>query len=201
MAKSIEKARGAGETLGGILEVVVAGLPVGLGSHVSWDRRLDARLAQAVMGMNAVKGVEIGDAFANARRPGTQAHDAIQSEPDGRVTRRSNLCGGIEGGITNGEPVWLRAAMKPIPTTRKGQDTVDLATGSASLTYYERSDVCPVPRAVIVLESIVAHVLADALLEKLGGDSLAEMKPRFDALRRATLSDVRMTGQPHVFWP
>lgn len=201
MASAIEKARAAGETLGGILEAVVTGLPAGLGSHVNGDRRLDARLAQAVMSMNAVKGVEIGDAFANARRFGTQAHDAIQAEPDGRVTRRSNLCGGIEGGISNGEPVWLRAAMKPIPTTRKGQDTVDLATGKASLTYYERSDVCPVPRAVIVLESIVAHVVADALIEKLGGDSLAEMKPRLDALRRATLGDIRMTGQPHVFWP
>lgn len=200
MVKAIEKAHAAGETLGGILEVVAHGLPAGLGTHVNWDRRLDANLAQAVLSMNAVKGVEIGDAFANARRCGTQAHDAILLGPDG-LARKSNACGGIEGGITNGQPVWLRAAMKPIPSTRKGQETVDLATGNASLTYYERSDVCPVPRAVIVLEAIVAHVLADALSEKLGGDSLAEMKPRFDTLRRATLDDVRMTGQPHVFWP
>jgi chorismate synthase len=201
IGKAIEKARAAGETLGGILEVVVSGLPAGLGSHVNWDRRLDARLAQAALGMNAIKGVEIGDAFANTRRPGTQAHDAIQTDPDGRVTRGSNLCGGIEGGISTGQAIWLRAAMKPIPTTRKGQDTVDLATGKPSLTYYERSDVCPVPRAVIVIEAIVAQVIADALTEKLGGDSLAEMKPRFEALRRATLNDLHMTGQPHVFWP
>ncbi len=201
MSKAIEKARAAGETLGGILEAVVTGLPAGLGSHANWDRRLDARLAQAVMSMNAVKGVEIGDAFANARRLGTQAHDAILPGPDGRVTRGSNLSGGIEGGISNGEPVWLRAAMKPIPTTRKGQDTIDLVTGKPSLTYYERSDVCPVPRAVIVLEAIVAFVAADALLEKLGGDSIAEQRPRFDALRRAALADLRMSGQPHLFWP
>lgn len=201
MAKAIEKARAAGETLGGLLEVFVCGLPAGLGSHVNWDRRLDARLAQAVMGMNAIKGVEIGDAFDNARRAGTQAHDAIRASADGTIGRGSNRCGGIEGGISNGEPVWLRAAMKPIPTTRKGQDTVDLATGKPALTYYERSDVCPVPRAVIVLESVVAHTVADALLEKLGGDSLEEMRPRFEALRSATLDDLRMTGQPHVFWP
>ena len=201
MAQSIERARASGETLGGILEVFVCGLPAGVGSHVNWDRRLDARLAQAVMGMNAVKGVEIGDAFANARRSGTQAHDAIHADPDGFISRGSNRCGGIEGGISNGQPVWLRAAVKPIPTTRKGQDTVDLATSKPSLTYYERSDVCPVPRAVIVLEAIVAHVIADALSEKLGGDSLAEMQPRFDSLRRARVDDLRMTGQPHVFWP
>ncbi len=201
MAKAIEKARAAGETLGGLLEVFVCGLPAGLGSHVNWDRRLDARLAQAVMGMNAIKGVEIGDAFDNARRAGTQAHDAIRASADGTIGRGSNRSGGIEGGISNGEPVWLRAAMKPIPTTRKGQDTVDLATGKPALTYYERSDVCPVPRAVIVLESVVAHTVADALLEKLGGDSLEEMRPRFEALRSATLDDLRMTGQPHVFWP
>lgn len=201
MAQAIEKAHAAGETLGGILEVFVCGLPAGLGSHVNWDRRLDARLAQAVMGMNAVKGVEIGDAFANTRRPGTQAHDAIHADPDGFISRGSDRCGGIEGGITTGQVVWLRAAMKPIPTTRKGQETVDLATGKPALTHYERSDVCPVPRAVIVLEAIVAHVIADALIEKLGGDSLAEMKPRFDKLRRAMLDDLRMTGQPHVFWP
>ncbi len=201
MVKAIEKARATGETLGGILDVVVSGLPVGLGSHVNWDRRLDARLAQAVIGMNAVKGVEIGDAFANARRPGTQAHDAIRPGADGGISRGSNLCGGIEGGISTGQPVWLRAAMKPIPTTRKGQDTVDLATGKPSLTYYERSDVCPVPRAVIVLEAIVATVIADALIEKLGGDSMAEMMSRFTLLRKATLDELRMTGQPHVFWP
>ena len=200
MVAAIEKARSAGETLGGILEAVALGLPVGLGSHVNADRRLDARLAGAVLGIPAFKGVEIGNAFANVRQPGTQSNDAILLEADGLV-RRTNACGGIEGGMTNGQAVWLRAAMKPIPTTRKGQETVDLATGKPTLTYYERSDVCPVPRAVVVLEAAVATVLADALIEKLGGDSLAEMKPRFAGLRHATLADAHMSGQPHVFWP
>ena len=201
MAKAIEKAKAAGETLGGVIEVVATGVPVGLGSHVNWDRRLDARIGMAILSMNAIKGVEIGDAFANTRRPGTQAHDAILPGENGDITRRGNACGGVEGGISNGQPLWVRAAMKPIPTTRKGQDTIDLATGQPSLTYYERSDVCPVPRAVIVLEAIFCHVLADALVEKLGGDSIKEMRQRFDLLRRATLEDLRMTGQPHVFWP
>ena len=200
MAAAIEKARPAGETLGGVIEVVAIGLPVGLGSHVSADRRLDARLAQAVLGVPAIKGVEIGDAFANADKPGTQVHDAIHSSAEG-LLRNTNACGGIEGGISNGQPVWFRAAMKPIPTTRKGQSTVDLATGQPALTFYERSDVCPVPRAVVVLESVAAIVLAEALMEKLGGDSLAEMRPRFESLRRATLNGVRMSGLPHVFWP
>ena len=200
MTRSIEKARSSGETLGGILEVAAQGVPAGLGSHVNCDRRLDARLAQAMLGVPAIKGVEIGSAFDNAAKAGSLAQDAIVA--DGNVLiRKTNACGGIEGGISNGQTVWLRAAMKPIPTTRKGQETVDLATGKPALTYYERSDVCPVPRAVVVLEAVVAIVLADALIEKLGGDSIAEMKPRFDALRRATLEDVRMTGLPHVFWP
>lgn len=198
---AIAKAHDAGETLGGVIELVALNLPVGLGSHVNWDRRLDARLAQAVLGVPAIKGVAFGDAFANTFNPGTQANDAILPAPDGTLERRSNACGGIEGGISNGQPVWLRVAMKAIPTTRKGQDTVDLATGQPCLTYYERSDVCPVPRAVVVLEAVVAITLADALIEKLGGDSLAEMKPRFETLRRATLNDVRMTGKPHLFWP
>ena len=200
MSHAIEKARSSGETLGGIIDVVVQGVPIGLGSHVNWDRRLDSRLAQAVLGVPAIKGVEIGAAFVNTARSGTQAQDAILSGAN-ELERKSNACGGIEGGISNGQPVWLRAAMKPIPTTRKGQETVDLATGKPALTYYERSDVCPVPRAVVVLEAVVAIVLADTLIEKLGGDSIAEMKPRFEALRRATLQDAHMTGNPHVYWP
>jgi chorismate synthase len=202
IVQAIEKARSSGETLGGVIDVVVQGAPVGLGSHVNWDRRLDARLAHAVLGVPAIKGVEIGDAFANAAKSGSQAHDAIvaSSAPGVSLARKGNSSGGIEGGITNGQPVWLRAAMKPIPPTRKGQETVDLATGKPCLTYYERSDVCPVPRAVVVLEAVVAIVLADALTEKLGGDSLAEMLPRFSSLRRATLDDLRMTGGTHVFW-
>jgi chorismate synthase len=200
IVQAIGKAHAAGETLGGIIEVAVQGLPAGLGSHVNWDRRLDARLAQAVLGVPAIKGLEIGNAFENAEKPGTQAHDAIYAGPNG-LDRKGDACGGIEGGISTGQTLWLRAAMKPIPSTRKGQETVDLATGKPALTYYERSDVCPVPRAVVVLEAVIALVLADALMEKLGGDSLAEMRPRFNTLRRATLDDVRMTGQPHLFWP
>jgi chorismate synthase len=200
MTAAIEQAKDQGETLGGIIEVVVQEVPAGLGSHVAWDRRLDARLAQAVLSVPAIKGIEIGDAFANAAKPGSQAHDALVLGTSG-LERRCNACGGIEGGISNGQPIWLRAAMKPIPTTRKGQDTVDLATGKPCLSCYERSDVCPVPRAVVVIEAVVAFVMADALMEKLGGDSIAEMTPRFAALRRATLDDTRMSGQPHLFWP
>ena len=200
MITAIGQAKDEGETLGGIIEVVVQGVPVGLGSHVAWDRRLDARLAQAVLSVPAIKGIEIGDAFANAAKPGSQAHDALVPGTAG-LERRGNACGGIEGGISNGQPVWLRAAMKPIPTTRKGQNTVDLATGKPCTSCYERSDVCPVPRAVVVLEAAVALVMADALMEKLGGDSIAEMTPRFAALRRATLDDTRLSGQPHLFWP
>lgn len=198
---AIEKARTEGETLGGVIEVVAQGLPIGLGSHVNWDRRLDARLTQAVCGVPAIKGVVFGDAFTNTQQPGTHANDGIITDAKGVLKRQSNACGGIEGGISNGEPIWVRMAMKPIPTTRKGQPTVDLATGKSSLTYYERSDVCPVPRAVPVLESVIAIVIADALIEKLGGDSLDEMQSRFATLRKATLSELHMSGTPHQFWP
>ncbi|MDX9867832.1 MAG: chorismate synthase [Kiritimatiellia bacterium] len=201
ISDAIAKAHDAGETLGGIIEIVAEGIPIGLGSHVNGDRRLDARLIQALGGVPAIKGVAFGDAFASARQTGTRANDAIRPDAEGNLVRGSNRCGGIEGGISNGTPVWLRVAMKPIPTTRKGQETVDLATGQTSLTYYERSDVCPVPRAVVVLEAVVAIVLADALIEKLGGDSLNEMRPRFEALRRASLREARMSGKPHLFWP
>jgi len=187
------------DTLGGIVEVVALGLPVGLGSHVQWDRRLEAKLAAAVMSVQAMKGVEIGHGFANARLPGTQAHDSIRLDGD-RIVRPTNHAGGIEGGITNGQPLIVRAAMKPIATTLTPQQTVDLATGEETPTKYERSDFCPVPRAVVVLEAVVAYVLADALLEKLGGDSLEEMRPRFESLRQATLSDLRMDGGGKVFW-
>ncbi len=200
MGQLIETARAEGQTLGGIIAIAALGLPPGLGSHVNWDRRLDARLGQAVLGVPAIKGVEIGDAFRNTSAQGTSAQDAICPGPHG-FERKSNTCGGIEGGISNGNTVWLHAAMKPIPTTLQGQESVDLATGQAARSQYERSDVCPVPRAVIVLEAVVAIVLADALIEKLGGDSIAEMKPRFDALRRATFECARMSGKPHLFWP
>jgi chorismate synthase len=187
------------DTLGGVVEVVALGLPIGLGSHVHWDRRLEARLAAAVMSVQAMKGVEIGHGFENARLPGTQAHDAIRLDGE-KIVRLTNRAGGIEGGITNGQPLIVRAAMKPIATTLTPQQTVDLATGEETPTTYERSDFCPVPRAVVVLEAVVAHVLADALLEKLGGDSMEEMRPRFEALRKATLADLQMEGEEHVFW-
>jgi chorismate synthase len=187
----IQETLAAGDTLGGLFEVVALGVPPGLGSHVHWDRRLDARLMGAVGSIQAVKGMEIGPAFANAARPGTQVHDEIVIR-DGRLARASNRAGGLEGGITTGEPVVVRAAMKPISTTLTPLPSVDLATGEPALTRYERSDVCAVPRAAVVGEAMVAFLLADALLDKLGGDSLGEMRPRFDALRRGTLDEMEM---------
>ncbi len=188
------------DTLGGVLEIVALNVPPGLGSFAQWDHRLEARLAQAVLSVQAIKGVEIGDAFENTKLPGTQAHDAIKLERSS-IQRPTNRAGGTEGGVTNGQPLVIRAAMKPIATTLTPQQTVDLATGQEGLTRYERSDFCPVPRAVPILEAMVAFVLAEALIEKLGGDSLDEMRPRFETLRQATLQDLPMDGTPHVWWP
>jgi len=199
MREEIEKAIRGKNTLGGILEIVALNLPVGLGSFMQWDRRLEARLAMAVMSVQAIKGVEVGDAFGNTKQPGTQAHDSINLE-HANLQRATNRAGGIEGGISNGQPIILRAAMKPIATTLTPQQTVDLGSGEESPTKYERSDFCPVPRAVPILEAMTAFVLADALIEKLGGDSMSEMKPRFEMLRKATLEDLQMDNVPHVFW-
>ena len=187
------------DTLGGIIEVFALGLPVGLGSHVQWDRKLDARLGAALLSIQAIKGVEIGPAFENAHLPGTQVHDPIQLQGE-LLIRPSQRSGGLEGGVTTGQPLFLRVAMKPIPTTLTPQQTVDLATGQPAATQYERSDFCPVPRAVVVVESMINLVLAEALLEKLGGDSLAEMQPRFATLRQARLSDLSMQGGEIRFW-
>ena len=181
MRAAIDSAREGGDSLGGCFVITATGVPVGLGSHVHWERRLDARLAAAVMSIQAIKGVEVGPAFANARRPGTEVHDAFvpsDSGPPGTrgVTRPTNRAGGIEGGTSNGQPIVVRAAMKPIPTTLSPQRSVDLATGERADTQYQRSDVCAVPAASIVGEAMVAWVLADALLEKLGGDSVNEMR-------------------------
>ena len=201
MRDEIEKTIHGKNTLGGVLEIVALNIPVGLGSFVQWDRRLEAKLALAIMSVQAIKGVEVGDAFENAKRIGTQAHDPINLRPSTFDLHRStNRAGGIEGGISNGQPIIIRAAMKPIATTLLPQPTVDLASGTESPTKYERSDFCPVPRAVPILESMVAFVLADALLEKLGGDSMNEMKPRFESLRKATLEDLPMDNIPHIFW-
>lgn len=197
----IEKTIQGKNTLGGVLEIIALNLPVGLGSFVQWDKRLEAKLAHAVMSVQAIKGVEVGDAFEIAKRIGTEAHDPINLQPSTFDLQRStNRAGGTEGGVSNGQPIIIRAAMKPIATTLLPQPTVDLASGTESPTKYERSDFCPVPRAVPILEAMVAFVLADALLEKLGGDSMDEIKPRFESLRKATLEDLPMDNIPHVFW-
>jgi chorismate synthase len=201
MRAEIEKTIHGKNTLGGVLEIIAVNVPVGLGSFAQWDKRLEAKLAMAVMSVQAIKGVEVGDAFANARLPGTQAHDPISLDSQkSTVERLSNRAGGTEGGISNGQPIVIRAAMKPIATTLTPQQTVDLAAGENAPTKYERSDFCPVPRAVPILEAMVAFVLADALIEKIGGDSMNEMRPRFESLRKARLEDLQMDNFPHVFW-
>jgi chorismate synthase len=201
MLDEIEKTIHGKNTLGGILEIVALNVPVGLGSFMQWDKRLEAKLAMAVMSVQAIKGVEVGDAFENSKRLGTQVHDAMALDGQkSKVERLSNRAGGTEGGISNGQPVVVRAAMKPIATTLTPQQTVDFALGENAPTKYERSDFCPVPRAVPILEAMVAFVLADALIEKLGGDSMDEMRPRFESLRKATLEDLLMDNVPHVFW-
>jgi len=175
MVEEIEAARKAGDTLGGVVEVVAHGLPPGLGSHVHWDRRLDSRLAGALMGVQAIKGVEIGDGFAAAAARGSQAHDEIVSTPQG-VRRTSGRSGGTEGGTSTGETLRVRAAMKPISTIPRALATVDVSTGEPAKAINQRSDVCAVPAAGVVAEAMVALVLADAFLEKFGGDSVAECR-------------------------
>lgn len=188
----IEEVMRAKDTAGGVIEIVALNVPVGLGSHVHWDRKLDGRLAQAVMSIPSVKGVEIGTAFENSQKLGTQVQDEIFAmtneqmtndkqqppRPASRVARHTNRAGGLEGGITNGMPVIIRAALKPIATTATPLRSIDLATGEAALAQYQRSDFCHVPRACVIGEAMVAWVLADALMEKLGGDSMSEMKRR-----------------------
>ena len=187
MVAAIDAAREAGDTLGGVFEMVATGVPIGLGSHVMWDRKLDGRLAQAVMSIHAVKGVEIGGGFAVAAGPGSAAHDVIVPEAqwDGRPWRRaSNRAGGLEGGMTNGEPVVVRGALKPISTLSNPLPSADLLTGQEIQAHYERSDVCTVPAAGVIGEAMVAIVLAAAMLEKFGGDSLAETLRAFDAYQK-----------------
>ncbi|AXI78498.1 chorismate synthase [Peterkaempfera bronchialis] len=175
MVQEIDRARSDGDTLGGVVEVLAYGLPPGLGSHVHWDRRLDARLAAALMGIQAIKGVEVGDGFALARTPGSSAHDEILPSPGG-IRRASGRSGGTEGGLSTGEPLRVRAAMKPIATVPRALRTVDVATGEAARAHHQRSDVCAVPAAGIVAEAMVALVLADAVAEKFGGDSVGETR-------------------------
>ncbi|MGN0890845.1 MAG: chorismate synthase [Candidatus Spyradenecus sp.] len=198
-ANAIHLAGVKGETLGGIIACQVEGLPIGLGSYVTPDRRLDARLAAAVMSVNAIKGVEFAEAFANTELLGSALHDPIARDADGHVCRPTNRAGGLEAGMTTGQPLLIRAAMKPIPTTLAPQRSIDFATGEPASTTYERSDTCPVPRACVVIESVVLIELASALIEKLGGDSLPEMLARYAAL--PTADTLRLSPEPKVFWP
>jgi chorismate synthase len=181
MIAEIDSAHSDGDTLGGVCEILAYNLPPGLGSHVHWDRRLDARLASAMMGIQAIKGVEIGDGFATATRRGSKAHDEIEHNKAGAIVRRSDRAGGTEGGMSNGEVLRVSIAMKPISTVPKALDTIDVATGQAAKAINQRSDVCAVPAAGIVGEAMAALVLAEAVLEKFGGDSVAETKRNFES--------------------
>ena len=181
MIKEIEAAHSDGDTLGGVCEVLAYNLPPGLGSHVHWDRRLDARLAGAMMGIQAIKGVEIGDGFRTATRRGSIAHDEIERGPDGAIHRRTDRAGGTEGGMSNGEILRVSVAMKPISTVPKALDTIDVKTGEAAKAINQRSDVCAVPAAGVVAEAMAALVLAEAVLEKFGGDSVQETRRNYES--------------------
>jgi len=194
MIAEIEAAKKDGDTLGGIVEVVVEGLPIGLGSFTSGENKLDSQLAAAVMGIQAIKGVEIGDGFETARRRGTVAHDEIYPGPGG-VMRSTNRAGGLEGGMTNGQPLRVRAAMKPISTVPRALATVDMATGDEAVAIHQRSDVCAVPAAGVVVETMVALVVARAALEKFGGDSLAETRANVDNYLRGIADRSHSGGQ------
>ena len=194
MVAEVDACRRAGDTLGGVVEVVVTGLPPGLGSHVSGDRRLDARLAGALMGVQAVKGVEVGDGFALARRRGSLAQDEIVADGAGVPRRTSTRSGGTEGGISTGEVLRVRAAMKPISTVPRALRTVDTATGEEAVAINQRSDVCAVPALGVVAEAVVALVLADAVLEKFGGDAVAETRRNVAGYLDALPAHVRPRG-------
>ncbi|MDF5752381.1 chorismate synthase [Spongiactinospora sp. TRM90649] len=197
MIEEIETARKEGDTLGGVVEVVAYGLPPGLGSYVHWDRRLDSRLAGALMGIQAIKGVAVGDGFETARRRGSRAHDEIVGEVGG-VRRVTNRAGGIEGGMTNGEPLRVRAAMKPISTVPRALATVDVITGEPAKAINQRSDVCSVPAAAIVAEAMVALVLADAAVEKFGGDSVEEVARNVSGYLSTMLKPPHPADSPEV---
>jgi len=181
MITEIENAHRDGDTLGGVVEVLAFNMPPGLGSHVHWDRRLDSKLAGAVMGIQAIKGVEIGDGFRTATRRGSVAHDEIEKDSSGKIVRRTDRAGGTEGGMSNGEILRVRAAMKPISTVPKALDTIDVSTGEAAKAINQRSDVCAVPAAGVVAEAMVALVLAEVVLEKFGGDSVTETRRNFES--------------------
>ena len=198
MIAAIDAAREAGDTVGGVIEIIAEGAPIGLGSHVQWDRRLDGRLAQALVSINAVKGVEIGGGFAQTAWRGSQVHDVILPAAPGETPwqRASNRAGGMEAGISNGMPIVVRAALKPIPTLAKPLPSVNLITGEEVLAHYERSDVCVVPAAGVVGEGMVAIVLAQALLEKFGGDHLSELRRNYEGYMDTTKP--RGWSEPHL---
>ena len=199
MVAEVDDAKREGDTLGGVVEVLAYGLPPGLGSHVHWDRRLDGRLAQALMGIQAIKGVEVGDGFLTTTRRGSQAHDELFVGDDG-IGRASDRAGGTEGGMSTGTVLRVRAGMKPIATVPHSLRTVDVATGETATAHHQRSDVCAVPASGVVAEAMVALVLADAVLEKFGGDSVKETRRNLDSylaaipaeLRTAASSDARL---------
>lgn len=194
MVLEVDEAHKAGETLGGVVEVLAYNLPPGLGSYVHWDRRLDARLAGALMGIQAIKGVEVGDGFATAARRGSAAHDEIERDEHGTIRRASNRAGGIEGGMSIGEVLRVRAAMKPIATVPRALRTIDTATGEDTKAHHQRSDVCAVPAAGVVAEAMVALVLAQSVLEKFGGDSVTEVKRNIENYLAAIPENLGSTG-------
>lgn len=198
MVAEIDTCRRDGDTIGGVVEVLAYGLPPGLGSHVHWDRRLDARLAGALMGIQAIKGVEVGDGLRTAARRGSAAHDEIERGADGLIHRRSTRAGGIEGGMTTGDALRVRAAMKPISTVPRALGTVDVLTGEPAVAIAQRSDVCAVPAAGVVAEAMVALVLADAVLEKFGGDGVGETARNLRGYLDAVPALLRSTGSGQV---
>ncbi|SOC54628.1 chorismate synthase [Ornithinimicrobium cerasi] len=198
MVAEVDAARRDGDTLGGVVEVLAYGLPPGLGSHVHWDRRLDARLAAALMGIQAIKGVEVGEGFRTAARRGSEAHDEIETDGAGLVRRTTLRSGGTEGGMSTGEVLRVRAAMKPISTVPRALRTVDTATGEATTAIHQRSDVCAVPAAGVVAEAMVALVLADAVLEKFGGDSVVEVARNHAAYLAAVPQHLRTPATGEV---
>ncbi|WP_122261085.1 chorismate synthase [Ornithinimicrobium cerasi] len=198
MVAEVDAARRDGDTLGGVVEVLAYGLPPGLGSHVHWDRRLDARLAAALMGIQAIKGVEVGEGFRTAARRGSEAHDEIETDGAGLVRRTTLRSGGTEGGMSTGEVLRVRAAMKPISTVPRALRTVDTATGEATTAIHQRSDVCAVPAAGVVAEAMVALVLADAVLEKFGGDSVTEVARNHAAYLAAVPQHLRTPATGEV---
>jgi chorismate synthase len=192
MVEEVDAARKDGDTLGGIVEVLAYGLPPGLGSHVHWDRRLDGKLAQALMSIQAIKGVEVGDGFETTRRRGSAAHDELFAT-DGGITRSSDRAGGTEGGMSTGTVLRIRAGMKPIATIPRSLRTIDVATGDTASAHHQRSDVCAVPAAGVVAEAMVAIVLAEAVLEKFGGDSVTETRRNVDGYLAAIPETLRTT--------